>query len=165
MMHRKFGVLGKKTWLLVLALFLAAFCLSPLGVAAKKPAPHLPNGQPFQYLQDEIDTLQAEIDTINKQISGFQYQLLTLPNNGSGSQTIAITPTNFTIAPDGKQVRFEVSFVPTGAVPPSDSFVMAAPVHFHLQQSKIDPQLDFAPPVLAGHDSDHHLVGFIYPFI
>ncbi len=115
---------GCKYWSVILALLLLMICLAPLSAGARNNNstpnnPNLPNGRPFQILQDEINALQ-------KQIKDFQYQLLTLPNHGAGSEIIPITPTNFTIVAGGKPVRFEISFVPAAAAPMADTFLMEA---------------------------------------
>jgi hypothetical protein len=140
---------GIKGGLLAISVLLLALCLVSMA-AAKKPSPPtpptstidsylaaLPNGVPFQNIKKAIELLEADVTALQTTVAALQAQIagigsfeyLSLSFNGSGGpETIPIlsngTPPVFTAG--GKDVRIEVTFVPSVAATPADSFIMSA---------------------------------------
>ncbi|MGO9019797.1 MAG: hypothetical protein ACLQVJ_15760 [Syntrophobacteraceae bacterium] len=141
---------GMKAGLLVLSVLLLALCLVSMA-AAKKPSPPtpptstidsylaaLPNGVPFQNIKKAIELLEADVTALQTAVAALQAQTANIGNfeylsfsftASGGGENIPITDTKGnapTFAAGGKNVRFEVSFVPSPFVPPIDSYIMAA---------------------------------------
>ncbi len=63
-----------------------------------------------------------------KSSTKLQYELITLNNSGGGHDVINVTPTSFSIVPNGKHVSFEISFVPSVTATPTFSWFMSSTV-------------------------------------
>ena len=120
MRQKRFENVGRKGWSVILALCLLAMALAPTAVNAKKPIPTdltltelldmLPNGRPYQILEQAILQLAAQVGT-STEIAG-----------GSGTTDILSN-----VVPGTKHMRLEASFVPTnGDAPSAGSYIMYA---------------------------------------
>lgn len=149
---------GIKGGLAVLFSLMLALCLVSTAAAKKHSNKNnqnqqnynnqnLPNGRPFQLLeqyinqqvsdlQDAINNLQSEVDALQSQTG--QIQVVTLDSTG-GTYDLPITlPSGFSFQEGGKDVRFEITFVPTTAAPPADTYIMEA-----LTSSQPDGSINF----------------------
>lgn len=157
-MHKKI-LSGMKKTLLVVSPFLLAVCLVSTAAAFSFNAAslnalshvrnggavnnantntnnssgtNLPNGRPFQILQNEITALQNQVNTMQSQIGTMHYEVLTVQTNG-GAVTLPLDFNDVSIVEGGKDVRFEITFVPspTSTIPvptlaAGDTYIMSA---------------------------------------
>ena len=112
----------KRTWCLVLALFMLSLCLAPTVDAAKGgipgPPSTLPNGRPFQIIQGMINNLQAQINNLFAQ----HFTELTFTVDPGD-------PFSFALPKQQVPVRIEVTFSLLNAGTQTPSEIMFAVVN------------------------------------